>query len=321
MRPVDHDAPDTGPRGQACVASIVIPAYNEGRVLTRCLETLTPALQPEAAQPIEVVVVPNGCTDDTAAIARDAARRHPRLRVLELTQGSKVGALNAGDAAATAYPRIFLDADVRLSAEALEALVGTLTTTRAVVAAPRIRFRTERADPLVRSFYRVFEQLPYVRDGLIGLGVYGVSRAGRARFDRFPDVTADDLWIQRLFAPEERIVVDGTFEVEVPRTLTALLRVRTRVARGNAELDREDDERFASSTQGTACALIDLLKRRPGTLLDVACYVGVTLAARASARRRTRRSGDGPAWERDETTRDESAHGGRAAHPDCRSDR
>ena len=42
---------------------------------------------------------------------------------------------------------------------------------------------------MVRAFYRVFKELPYVRDGLIGLGVYGISEMGRARFDQFPELT------------------------------------------------------------------------------------------------------------------------------------
>lgn len=272
-------------------------------MLRRCLRPLEPWLRPDAADPLEVIVVPNGCTDDTAQIAQRASAEHAGIRVVELSRGSKSAALNAGDEAATAYPRIYLDADIELSPTALPALIAALTTPVARVASPRIRFDTAHADPLVRSFYRVFARLPYVRDGLIGLGVYGVSAAGRARFERFPDVIADDLMIQRLFAPQERTIVDGEFVVRVPADIASLVRVRSRVGRGNAELSRSGDERFAASTQGTTRALAALVRHRPWTLGDALCYIGVTLVSRAHSGRWGRGSRRAPSWERDESTR------------------
>ena len=99
----------------------------------------------------------------------------------------------------------------------------------------------------------------------MGLGVYGMSRAGRSRFVEFPDLLGDDLFAQRIFSLDERIIVDGTFEVQVPRTLRQLVKVRTRVARGI-----------------------------PSALV----YVLVTAYARREARRTTT-----AAWERDTSTR------------------
>ena len=247
--------------------------------------------------------MPNGCTDDTADIARRAATRYARVRVVELPAGSKTAALNAGDAIATATPRISLDADIELSPSALPALITALTTDSARVGSPHVRFDTTDADPLVRSFYRIFAGLPYVRDGLIGLGVYGLSARGRARFEHFPQVTADDLMIQRLFAPQERLITDGEFIVRVPGDLASLLRVRSRVARGNAELGRTDDARFAATTSGTARALLGIVRRRPAAVVDALCYCAVIVLARAMAGRTRRRSGAGTSWERDESSR------------------
>lgn len=284
-------------------ASIIIPAYNEAAVLPRCLRALEPSLGADARLPVEVIVVPNGCTDDTAQIAHRAAAHYSRVRVVEMAQGSKTAALNAGDDAASAFPRIYLDADIELSPGALPALIEALDTPHARVAAPRIRFETTHADPLVRSFYRTFAQLPYVTDGLIGLGVYGVSAAGRARFGRFPDIVADDLMIQRLFAADERVIVAGEFVVRVPRDVAGLVRVRARVARGNTELGRSDDQRFAASTGSTAGALARTLRGGPRAAADAACYAAVTMAARTLAWTSTRRPGRAGAWERDESTR------------------
>lgn len=272
-------------------ASVVIPAYNEGKVIGRCLEAL---LAPSSPGPLEIVVAANGCTDDTVAVARS----FPGVRVLEVPQASKVAALNAGDAAASTLPRIFLDADIRLADGALEALIDALTTDEPRVAAPRVRFATDGASWGVRRFYDAYVEVPYVTQGLVGLGVYGVSAAGRERFGAFPPLAADDLFIQHLFDPGERIAVDGEFEVQVPRDLGNLVKVRTRVARGNAELAASPvAERFGGTGSSTLAALRRLVLTRPEKLPSVLVYVGVI----AEARRRAR--GTTTAWDRDDSTR------------------
>ena len=47
--------------------SVVIPAYNEGRYLVSCLQSLKAQ---EFDGPSEIIVVDNNSTDDTAAVAR-----------------------------------------------------------------------------------------------------------------------------------------------------------------------------------------------------------------------------------------------------------
>lgn len=235
---------------------------------------------------------------------------------------SKHGALTEGERACTAFPRIYLDADIVLGPNTLLPLIEALRTDEARVAAPAVRFHVADSSPAVRSFYRAFEELPYVTDGLVGLGVYGISRAGRARFAQMPQVIADDLFIQRLFDPAERLVTPGFFAVRAPRDLRSLVKVRTRVASGNAQLARamsrprtdpdaapakdpaedpaesSDAGNFSASTTATLRALADLARRRPTAALDIAVYIGVTVASRLRARRR------GPqTWERDSSTR------------------
>jgi N-acetylglucosaminyldiphosphoundecaprenol N-acetyl-beta-D-mannosaminyltransferase len=278
------------PRG-----SVVVPAHQEAAVIAERLGPLTRGLE---GRDVDVVVVANGCTDDTAAVARSL----PGVRVVELAEASKIAALDAGDRATTAFPRVYLDADVRLSAEGLIALLEVLDTDRPVVGAPKITFDTSGSSWTVRAFYRIFERLPYTRRGLVGLGVYGLSAKGRSRFGTFPDVTADDLFVQQLFAEDERVTVDETFEVVVPRTLGALLAVRTRVARGNEELARRASAlglSASSTTSGTTRAIVGLVRHAPRFLIPALVYAGVTIAARA----RARRVRPDTRWERDESSR------------------
>lgn len=262
-------------------------------MVAACLDFVA-ELEPGEAQ---VVVVANGCTDATA----DAARAVPGVTVLELAEGSKTAALNAGDAAVSAFPRIYLDADVGLSAATLRRLADELDTDQPLVAAPTVRFELTQRPFTVRWFYAAYQQLPYVREGLTGLGVYGLSAAGRARFGQFPTLFADDLFVQRLFAPHERrTLADTEFSVQTPRTLAALLAVRTRTVFGNTQLAAHapGDASFGATSGGTSRALLDGVRARRIPAPSAVVYTLVMLEARRRARGR-----DAGTWHRDDSTR------------------
>lgn len=292
------------------VASVVIPAYNEGAVISRCLDALR---RQDVGGPLEIVVAANGCTDDTVARARAVTG----VTVVNLASPGKAEALNAGDAVATAYPRIYLDADIELGPGALAGMIAGLTGPEPRVAAPRVNFDTAAASRWVRSYYAAFSVLPYATRDMVGLGVYGMSASGRARFGRFPDLLADDLFVQRMFAPDERLVTPGTFTVRVPRDLRNLIAVRTRVARGNAQLAAADQDRlpitvvgsaeadFSPTSEGTASAMIGLAGRQPRLWPALGVYTGVTLAARL----RARRTASASTWDRDCSTREAPTRG------------
>ncbi|NAZ81541.1 glycosyltransferase [Kineococcus sp. R8] len=317
----DEDAVvTTAAAAPAATLSVVVPAHDEARTLGASLAALAAAAGREVP---DVVVVANGCTDATADVARAAG-----VRVVELAEPSKAAALSAGDVAATAFPRVYLDADIRLTPGTLEALAATLRRDGVLVASPRVVFDTSRSSWPVRAFYAAYRELPYVREGLVGLGVYGMSAAGRARFGDFPRVTSDDLFVQRMFSPDERAVSGGEFVVAAPRDLRNLLKVRTRTARGNAELGgREVDDlvrtpndtdgaggrtdpsgpgestdgggrRFGRTTSSTTTALLRLAMVRPRLIPSFVVYTAVTTASRVSARRR-----QSTAWQRDTSTR------------------
>src|SRR5262245_18389828 len=97
---------------QSPPGSVVIPEHDEAPAIQRCVDALfTGCRQGE----LDVVVVCNGCSDATAALARSSG--HP-VRVIELGKASKPAALRTGDAAVSAFPRLYLDADVSLPGSA-----------------------------------------------------------------------------------------------------------------------------------------------------------------------------------------------------------
>jgi glycosyltransferase involved in cell wall biosynthesis len=267
----------------------VIPAHNEEDVIGRCLDALR---HNSVGDELEIIVVANGCRDATAERARRAA---PDATVVELDTASKVAALNAGDQVARVFPRAYVDADVEMSADSLRALADTLSNGNVLCAAPRMEVRLDDRPWFVRSFYRAFMSLPYGADDLVGNGVYALSEQGRARFEAFPNITADDLFVRNLFTRSERLSVQSaSFLVHPPRTITGLLAIRERAYRGN----REYNLAFVSNAEGTLDRgrMARVALRMP---IATAVFVGVNLLARL--RLRVRRT---PVrWERDDSGR------------------
>jgi glycosyltransferase involved in cell wall biosynthesis len=287
-----HNRCVTDDGGPAPQFSVIIPAHNEEAVIMRLLEGFLPGLDDGEAQ---VVVVPNGCTDRTAELARSV----PAVTTLDVAVASKSAALNAGDKGATAFPRIYVDADVILSAETLRALARVLAVPDARVASPTVRFAVAGRPWTVRAFHRVYEKLPYIDDALIGHGVYGLSASGRARFDEFPSVTADDLFVQRLFSTNERIILGSHFvDVQTPKTLRSLLAIRTRTAYGNRQLAVLSADTHGASTRTTIRALVGIIRAEPRIIPDAAVYIAVTATARLKAKRKA-----AGVWQRDTSNR------------------
>jgi hypothetical protein len=276
----------------APLLSVVVPAHDEEHVLPRLLRGLhDPRL--------EVVVVANGCRDATAATARSAG---PGIRVVEIPAASKPAALDAGDAATTVFPRAYVDADVEVDSATLLALAEVLGD-RALVASPALRLELAGASRGVRACYRIWELSEFRTAGHIGSGIYAVSRGGRERWGRFPELIGDDRYVQGLFAPAERATLaDHAFAVRPPRTLRALVARGARIAAGNAQLR---DAGAADHTPGVAASFRGLLGRvapHPALWPAFGLYCLVQLRTRALARRLL--AGEGaPAWTRDETSR------------------
>ena len=212
------------------IASVIIPAHNEQHVIVRCLETL---LRGAAPGELEVVVVANACGDATADLVRRVGHG---VRLIETPVGSKSNAINLGEKAVSAFPKLVLDADIRLTVRSVRRLVGHMNRTGVPVASPRMTVDAAGATAAVRAFYRVWLTLPYF-DTAIGGGVYALSRAGQLRVGPLPRITADDAFVRLRFQPHERAVVhDCTFTVSTPRALGDLIKIKTRSRRGNLQL-------------------------------------------------------------------------------------
>ena len=96
--------------------SIVIPAFNEERLIERCLRSVTDALTAHSNPGVtsEIIVADNNSTDNTAYLAKHAGAQVVFEPINQIGR-----ARNAGAAVATGDWLLFLDADSVLSPELL----------------------------------------------------------------------------------------------------------------------------------------------------------------------------------------------------------
>jgi len=276
--------------------SVLIAAHDEEAVIGRTLDTLLAGAAPGE---LDVVVAANGCHDRTVEVAEQRGG----VRVVEVARASKTHALNVAEQLATGFPRVYLDADIAVPVTAVRTLCAALTGPGApLVAVPGRHLETRGRPWPVRGYTAIHRRLPVFEEGLFGRGLVVVSEAGRARFSTFPDVVADDLFLDSVFGPEERIhVPEVTTTVETPWRTADLRRRLARVRRGNAALRAGTDPAGAVREADRWSWLRDVVLPRPWLAPAGLAYAALTAQAALEARRQ--RGAAAPSWGHDESTR------------------
>jgi dolichyl-phosphate beta-glucosyltransferase len=178
--------------------SVVLPCYDERERLPATLRRLCDYLSARGdpfEDTFEILVVDDGSTDDTAALAEAAARAEPRVRVLRLGANRGKGyAVAQGMRHARGEWILFSDADLSTPIEELERFVPLLAQGFEVVigsralAGARLRVRQpwwrERAGRFMNVCIRRLSGLPF-RDTQCGFKLF--TRAAAA--DVFPNLT------------------------------------------------------------------------------------------------------------------------------------
>jgi cellulose synthase/poly-beta-1,6-N-acetylglucosamine synthase-like glycosyltransferase len=97
--------------------SIIVPAYNEQEGIAACVRSLAAVDYPN----VEIVVVDDGSTDDTAAIVAGLAL--PNVRLLRQPNAGKPAALNKGILLARHDILILVDGDTIFEPDAVRGLI------------------------------------------------------------------------------------------------------------------------------------------------------------------------------------------------------
>jgi dolichyl-phosphate beta-glucosyltransferase len=234
--------------------SIVMPAYNEADRIGPTLREYVAHFRPLHGDTFEIVVVMNGCVDDTRSVVEAEAQTALQIRIIEFQQPmGKGGAIWEGLAFAHGNKVGFVDADNMVRAPQMEKLIRALDSSDMAIADRFAGVEEDgRSQPTLRKlisqgsrlWVRYFLGLPY-SDTQCGAKVFRTAAwrllAPRVRergwaFDLDVLANARSLNLKVAEVPVRwRHIVEGSKVrpwKDVPQTLWATLGIRRRVRRG-----------------------------------------------------------------------------------------
>jgi glycosyltransferase involved in cell wall biosynthesis len=277
--------------------SVIIPAHNEENVISRCLTSILQGLNFDEA---EIIVVCNGCTDQSAQIVQSIA---PEIQLIETPIASKANALNIGDKQAKGFPRIYIDADILIDGKNIKKLAQELRQTTLLAASPALKVDFKNRPWSVKAFYQIWCCLPFVTKGTIGCGVYALTETGRNRFNKFPEITADDGFVRFLFAPSERgVIKNTTFTIFPPKCFPDLIRIRIRQCFGVYELKKTFPNLATQHPESNIGSTFFSLFKNASLWLPLLLYICVNIFSHIGGRCKFW-FGDRQYWNRDKSSR------------------
>ena len=215
------------------MATVIVPAHNEASVIEDCLNSIV------NQHGVDHIIVPcNGCTDNTVEIVES---KFPKVVCLDIKKPSKTNALNVAEKKAKelgiSYPVFYIDADTQLSENAIVHISNVINSGEVLLAAPTPIINTDKSSFLVKTYYKVWTNLPYIKEGVIATCSFIVSEEGRQRFDKFADVIGDDGFIRCHFKNKEIANIKGAeIYITAPKDIFSLIKIKTRARLGNMEL-------------------------------------------------------------------------------------
>lgn len=186
---------------------------------------------------VRIIWVCNGCNDDSAAVIRRLVGAG--AEVIELLFPGKTAALQAGDdAMGDLFPRLYLDADVWLGRGDPARLMQPLFAGAADLVAPRLRFDTAGASPLSARIGACWMSLPHARTTAFSNAI-GLSAAARALWDRWPEISGDDIFVSATVPVHRKLIVpEALATIRIPKSFNGWVKMRARWLKGEAELAR-----------------------------------------------------------------------------------
>ena len=233
--------------------SVVIRAHNAQRTLGRAIS----AALDQGPTSVEVVVVDDASTDDTARIAAEASLENPSLHVVSHADVlGRLESYRSGQRASHGRWIVFTDAEDLLAPRSLAPLIEAAREADAQMVVPSVEYAAQRAPAPLPS------QVPTVADALSQAGDTGdLSAARLTAADVFDDRTTGS--VARVVSPlmqtlEGRAVVDAMFvSREVPVQLRGRLFSSELVRRAFAEIGigtvASRDEAVLSFLAATLC--------------------------------------------------------------------
>lgn len=239
--------------------SVLVPAYNEVGYVRSCIEAVLGADYPR--EKLEVIVIDDGSTDKTYEEATSCTD-HDSVRLFHKRNGGKFSALNYGLYFATGEIVVTIDADSRVTGDALKKIVAPMQADPAIGAVAGDIHVGNRSNLLTHAQF-----LEYLVSINVNRRMYDVLRVvpvipgclGAFRRSALEDIggydpdtlTEDfDLTIQLLKAGYEVRMSPAVADTETPPTWRDLYRQRIRWYRGNLETVWKHADVFLNPSYG-----------------------------------------------------------------------
>lgn len=187
--------------------SVIVPVYNGQDYLEKCIESI----ENQTYENLEVIVINDGSTDDTAAVCVSLCKTYGNLRVITMEDEGVSAARNAGIDAAAGTFITFVDADDRLRPKTLEVLFDCIMDTGCDVAGCGfLVWKTE--EEWIQSLeqkYRINKAQKYTASGYLKEQIlngnsrcwsklYRKSAVGNFRFQKGLSIGEDMLFLVKL---------------------------------------------------------------------------------------------------------------------------
>jgi cellulose synthase/poly-beta-1,6-N-acetylglucosamine synthase-like glycosyltransferase len=158
--------------------TMLVPAYNEEKSLARCLNSVLAQKYPK----LRIIIVDDGSTDRTGAVAKSIASRHRNVKYLRKKHSGKAASLNEGLRHVHTKLFAFIDSDTYLSGGALRNMVRYIDgNTASVIASirphnPRSTIeKLQQVEYIISSFTRKLMSLLNALYYTPGFAIYRTS--------------------------------------------------------------------------------------------------------------------------------------------------
>ena len=142
--------------------SVIIPAHNEEKYITRCLDSINYAGS-NIDVPVEVIVVLNRCTDETEQIAK-----HYKAITVKEDEKNIAKIRNTGVKASTGEVLVTIDADSRMTPNMLREVILKLHSKKYIGGGVRVKL--ERLS--IGIFFSALMVIPYLLKARISGGMF-----------------------------------------------------------------------------------------------------------------------------------------------------
>jgi glycosyltransferase involved in cell wall biosynthesis len=141
------------------LVSVIIPIYNAGQYLGKCLDSITSQTYTE----LEIILINDGSSDDSGAICKSYADKDARIKYIEKENEGQSITRNRGIDEAKGKYLYFMDSDDYVEAHFIEKAISSM--------------KNNNADVTIYNYYHVYDGDKAVEERAFEEGVYSLSEA------------------------------------------------------------------------------------------------------------------------------------------------